>query len=631
MSINDFDVIVIGGGHAGIEACVAPAKLGLNVALITMDASKIGLMSCNPAIGGLAKGQLVREIDALGGEMAKIIDASGIHFKMLNKSKGPAVWSPRAQADRAYYAQVARKRLQQQDNLTIIENSVNGLDIFRGAIRGVSLDTGERISARTVIVTAGTFLNGIIYIGLQQVGSGRAGEKPATGITESLAREGFESGRLKTGTPPRLHKDSINYEILEPQEPDNPPQPFSFWTKEINRKQVNCFIAHTNERTHAALREGFDESPMFTGRIKSVGPRYCPSIEDKVNRFSDRPRHQLFLEPEGYESKEMYLNGFSTSLPEKIQVQAIHSITGLERAEIIRLGYAVEYDFFPPHQLKYTLETKITKNLFFAGQISGTSGYEEAAAQGIIAGINAAMNVIGGEPFKLKRSEAYIGVLIDDLINKSTLEPYRMFTSRAEFRLQLRQDNADLRLARHGRRLGLLSKQEYSQIEEKSSQIDSLKKYVVREKILPEQFNDRFKALSSPIENPIRLADLAKRPEISLRDVLIYMNQQKYTPEVVQEVEFGIKYEGYIKRNQALMDKFQQYEERGIPDSFDYGQIDALSNEAKEKLLMIKPASFGQASRISGVSPADLSVLLIHLERIKYRKDVSRGTINKPR
>ena len=630
MIMNDFDIVVIGGGHAGIEACAAPAKLGLRVALITMDPLKIGLMSCNPAIGGLAKGQLVREIDALGGEMAKIIDASGIHFKMLNKSKGPAVWSPRAQADRAYYAQVARQRLKKLKNLTIIEANANGLIISSGEIKGVVLEKGETIHSRAVIITAGTFLNGIIYIGLQQFGSGRAGEKPATGITEALVDEGFESGRLKTGTPPRLHRDSIDYGQMEPQLPDDPPQPFSFWTEKINRKQVNCFIAHTSERTHDILREGFEESPMFTGIIKSAGPRYCPSIEDKVNRFAGRPRHQLFLEPEGYDSPEIYLNGFSTSLPEKIQIRAIHSVRGLEKAEILRLGYAVEYDFFPPHQLKFTLETKKIRNLFFAGQINGTSGYEEAAAQGIMAGINAAMNLLGGEQFQLRRSEAYIGVLIDDLINKSTLEPYRMFTSRAEFRLQLRQDNADLRLAGHGHKLGILKDREYQQVLEKSRQAAELKKHVLREKITPDKFNNLFGAITSPIRRPTHLAVLVKRPEIYLKDVLALFNQGHLKPDVVQEVEFGIKYEGYIKRNQDLIARFQQYEDKKIPATFDYMNIDALSVEAKEKLQKIRPDSFGQASRISGVSPADLSVLLIHLERRKYRKEVSRETINKP-
>jgi tRNA uridine 5-carboxymethylaminomethyl modification enzyme len=624
--MKDFDVIVVGGGHAGIEAASAPARMGLKVALITMDPNKIGLMSCNPAIGGLAKGQLVREIDALGGEMGKIIDQSGIHFKMLNKSKGPAVWSPRAQADRKYYAQVAKERMQEIPRLKIIEGSANDIIVKKNAVQGVRLEDEREIISRTVILTTGTFLNGVIHIGLNNFSSGRAGEKPARGITEALLSAGFESGRLKTGTPPRILKQSIDFDMFEEQKPDDPPIPFSFSTDKISREQISCFIGHTNLKTHEALREGFDQSPMFLGRIKSVGPRYCPSIEDKINRFNHKDRHQLFLEPEGYTDPEIYLNGFSTSLPEKTQRKAIATIPGLEKAEIVRLGYAVEYDFFPPHQLSFTLETKRIKNLFFAGQINGTSGYEEAAAQGLIAGINAASKLQKTAPLKLSRSEAYIGVLIDDLINKSTMEPYRMFTSRAEFRLLLRQDNADLRLARYGIEKQLLKRSEQDKFEQKNIQIRALKQLVEETNVNKEQFNKLFANKSTPLKQAERIIALARRPEIDLNDLLDLCKLNNFSREAIQEVAFSIKYEGYIKRNQALIERFDKYENQKIPSRFDYQKIEALSAEGREKLSKIKPENFGQASRISGVSPADLSVLLIYMEKAKYQKKVSRET-----
>ena len=626
MDHYDFDIVVIGGGHAGIEAASAPARLALNVALVTMDHGKTGLMSCNPAIGGLAKGQLVREIDALGGIMAKIIDRAGIHFKMLNKSKGPAVWSPRAQADRKYYAQVAQEILAKNKNITVIEATASALIINKNCLKAVVLENGQTLQARAAIVTAGTFLNGIIHIGLNNFAAGRAGEKSTTGLTECLLELGFETGRLKTGTPPRLHRDSINFEPFEVQYPDNPPSPFSYWTPEINRNQINCYIGYTNPVTHKILEKGFSESPMFTGRIKSVGPRYCPSIEDKVNRFSERNRHQLFLEPEGYNDPEIYLNGFSTSLPEKIQVEAVHAIKGLEKAEILRLGYAVEYDFFPPHQLKYTLETKKVNNLYFAGQVNGTSGYEEAAAQGLMAGINAALKLKGEAPLQLARSEAYIGVMVDDLINKSTLEPYRMFTSRAEFRLQLRQDNADLRLAHYGYKLGMLAPEEYHQIEHKQAEVLELGKLVQKTKISPDEFFACCGKYSKPLKNSLRVSELVKRPEVKLETLIKSKYDNKYSSAAVQEVQFNIKYNGYIKRNQAMIERFQHYEKKSIPVSFNYQAIKALSVEAIEKLEKIRPASFGQASRISGVTPADLSVLLIHLERFRNEVNVSRET-----
>ncbi len=516
-----YDIIVAGGGHAGIEAALAAARLGLKTALVTLKINTIGKMSCNPAIGGLAKGHLVREIDALGGEMAKIIDRTGIHFKILNRSKGPAVWSPRAQADRLAYMRDAQRVVLSQKNLEVIEAAVTGLKVKNNRVVGAVINNDQTLPCRALILTCGTFLNGQIYIGLNVIESGRAGELPVKGLTEALVALGFESGRLKTGTPPRIHRDSIDYSKLQEQKPDNPPVPFSFQTESIQRKQLSCWIAHTNPTVHAWLETGLDRSPLYTGLIQGVGPRYCPSIEDKIVRFADRDRHQLFLEPEGFDNPEVYVNGFSTSLPEDVQIQALRSVPGLENAQIIRLGYAIEYDFFPSYQIHHTLETKGVEGLYFAGQINGTSGYEEAAAQGLLAGINAALKLKGEPPLILSRSQAYIGVLIDDLINKTILEPYRMFTSRAEFRLLLRHDNADLRLMDIGHQIGLLPHRAYERMLQKKANIARLQETISRASLEPEVFNPYAAQIhSSPIQQRLPLKQLVRRPEVSLRELL---------------------------------------------------------------------------------------------------------------
>ncbi len=623
--MKTYDIIIIGGGHAGIEAANISAAMGFSTALITLDKNKIGLMSCNPAIGGLAKGQLVREIDALGGVMGKIIDRAGIHFKMLNTSKGPAVQSPRAQADRSLYARVAQSLLQESVGLEIIEGMVSDLNIVSGKTEGVVLSDGRQIMGQAVILTAGTFLNGIIHVGLNHLSAGRAGDLPARGLSETLARNGFRLGRLKTGTPPRIDRDSIDYSVMEEQVPDKKPQPFSFSTEKIEQQQISCFITYTNEQTHDILRQGFDASPMFTGRIKGVGPRYCPSIEDKIDRFADKNRHQLFLEPEGYTNREVYVNGFSTSLPAEIQERAIRTVTGLENCKIIRLGYAVEYDFFPPDQLHATLETKPVSGLYFAGQINGTSGYEEAAAQGLLAGINAALKLKGEKPFILKRSEAYIGVLIDDLINKIHEEPYRMFTSRAEFRLLLRQDNADIRLMEKGYSLGLVKEEVYKKFKKRQAQIAALKEKELSRKVSLEDFNRYYAGRSTPVKQNYTVEKLLKRPEVSLEELLRLLKTEGYDRGAVLDVEFGVKYKGYLDRQAALLEKFIKTESLLIPAEIDYQKIAALSAEAREKLSQLKPRSLGQASRISGVTPSDISVLLVYIEKYK-RMGVSRGT-----
>ena len=624
-----YDIVVAGGGHAGLEAALAAARLGMKTALVTQRINTIGKMSCNPAIGGLAKGHLVREIDALGGEMARITDEAGIHFKVLNKSKGPAVWSPRAQVDRLGYARIAQRAVHAQQNLQVIETSVDGLLVKNGSVTAALLNGGEVLTCRALVLTCGTFLNGKIYIGLNTISSGRAGELPVRGLTEALVGLGFTTGRLKTGTPPRVHRDSIDFSKLQEQKPDNPAVSFSFQTAAISQSQTSCYITYTREETHQHLKSGLDRSPLFTGMISGTGPRYCPSIEDKVVRFADKDRHQLFLEPEGMDNPEVYINGFSTSLPEDIQLKALRSVAGLENAQIIRLGYAIEYDFFPSYQIQHTLETHDVGGLYFAGQINGTSGYEEAAAQGLMAGINAARKLREEEPLILNRTEAYIGVLIDDLINKTIMEPYRMFTSRAEFRLLLRHDNADLRLMHHGHRIGLLPDSAYDKMQQKQQRINTLLQATERARIKPEQFNPLAKQLNTArISQNTPMRQLMRRPEVSLKELLKLTGiSNGFSEEELIHVEFIIKYEGYLKRQEELVDKFKKIEERPIPHHFDYERVPSLSSESREKLIQVRPASLGQASRISGVRHSDITVLMIYLEKWQRESThVSRET-----
>ncbi|WP_396208918.1 tRNA uridine-5-carboxymethylaminomethyl(34) synthesis enzyme MnmG [Flavobacterium sp.] len=623
MFLNEYDVIVVGAGHAGCEAAAAAANMGCSTLLVTMNLQNIAQMSCNPAMGGIAKGQIVREIDALGGYSGIVSDKTAIQFKMLNKSKGPAMWSPRVQSDRMRFSDEWRTMLENTPNLDFYQEMVAGLLSDNGKITGVKTSLGVSIKAKSVVLTNGTFLNGLIHIGEKQFGGGRAGESASFGITEDLVKLGFESGRMKTGTPPRVDGRSLDFSKMVEQPGDDMPEKFSYTNLTAPLKtQRSCWMSYTSLEVHDILREGFDRSPMFNGRIKSLGPRYCPSIEDKINRFADKERHQLFIEPEGWTTCEYYINGFSTSLPEDIQFKALRSVAGFENVKFFRPGYAIEYDYFPPTQLHHTLETKLVEGLYFAGQINGTTGYEEAASQGLMAGINAALKVQQREPFILKRDEAYIGVLIDDLITKGTEEPYRMFTSRAEYRTLLRQDNADYRLTPKSFEIGLAKENRLIRMEQKFSQSEAMVNFFKETSIKPEEANPILEAKgSAPMSQPDKMFKVFSRPQLDLEDfrkfnkVAAYIDEHNLDQEVVEQAEIQVKYSGYIEKEKNNADKLTRLEDMIIPDNFNFDKIQSISIEAKQKLNKIRPRTIAQASRISGVSPSDISVLLIYMGR----------------